>query len=370
MKARLFPRLFLLLLLAACAKPQLATSTQGENTAVVTRPTRPAATAVSTPPAQTPTQDLAELLPTPTDQPANEPAAYILFSINVQDFTYPAESAASLDKIITLHEETAVPVDIYLTDAMAQIFADDYPDLLARLQNSPAVAVSYHTRPPRPYASANDWLGLQRMNADDLYNTILRYETHAVDPVTGETTDAPGGYQQVAALIGYPPYAASALSGNPDVNTAVWQVFRDLGARMTVTHGGAPALGDTRGGLLLRPEQVDYRLFEHVGEDAGQAFEAALAEAQSKQQGDAPVFVGVKMHDNDFFATQSAWVTIYVQDRKRPPWNPTLQAPPLSPAEQEAVWALYEATVRHVAAQNGQALPVNLPQVLAMIDGE
>ena len=339
--------------LAGCASP--LTVEKPTATRPLPNPTRETATAVPQ--------------PTPTSQPITQPAAYVLFSINVQDFSYPAESAAVLDKIISLHEETAVPVDIYLTDTMAQIFADEYPELLERLKSSPVVAVSYHTRPPRPYASANDWLGLRQMNPDERYDAILRYETHAVDPATGETTDAPGGYQQVAALIGYPPYAASALSGSPDVNTAVWQVFGDLGAKMTVTHGGAPALGETCGGLLLRPEQVDYRLFEHVGEEAGMAFDAALAEAQSKRQGDAPVFVGVKMHDNDFFATQSAWVTIYVQDRKRPPWNPTLQAPLLPPEEREAVWSLYEATVRHVAAQGGQALPVNLPQVLAMVDG-
>ncbi|HFQ92728.1 MAG TPA: hypothetical protein ENK32_01865 [Anaerolineae bacterium] len=339
--------------LAGCASP--LTVEKPTATRPLPNPARETATAVPQ--------------PTPTSQPITQPAAYTLFSINVQDFSYPAESAAVLDKIITLHEETAVPVDIYLTDTMAQIYADEYPELLARLQNSPVVAVSYHIRLPRPYANQNDWLGMAEMSAAEMRETILRYETHAVDPATGETTDAPGGYQQVAALIGYPPYAASALSGSREVNTAARQTFRDLGAQMTVTHGGSSALGEKLDGLWLRPEQVDYKLFEHVGEEAGEAFETALAAALDNRQGDEPVFIGVKMHDNDFFATQSAWVTIYAQDRKRPPWNPTLQAPLLPPEEREAVWSLYEATVRHAAAQGGRALPVNLPQVLAMVDG-
>ncbi len=298
------------------------------------------------------------------------PTAYVLFAINVQDFSYPAESAAVLDKIISLHEETAVPVDVYLTDAMAQIYADQYPDLLARLKSSPVAAISYHTRPPRPYASQNDWLGLKSLSAADLYDTILRYETRAVDPVTGQTTDAPGGYQQVAALIGYPPYAASALAGDPDVSAAALQVYADLGAQMTVAHGQSLTLGDTKGGLLIRPEQVDYKLFEHVGEDAGRAFEAALAEARNKGRVAAPVFLGVKMHDNDFFAAQSAWVTIYAQGGKRPDWDVALKAPPLSEAEQEAIWMLYEETVRYAASQRERVTPLNLPLVLVMASGE
>ncbi len=343
MKRYLSP--FLLLLLAAC--------TVGAALPPNSRPT----------PRPTKTSKVLE-----TSEVSPAPEAYTLFSINVQDFSYPAESAAVLEKIIGLHEETGVPVDIYLTDEMAHIYAEDYPDLLERLKTSPAVAVSYHARPPRPYASANDWLGLKDMPADELYDTILRYETHAVDPVSGQTTDAPGGYQSVADLIGYPPYAASALSGDPDISAATLQVFTNLGAQITVSHGKSLTLGETKGGLPVRPEQVDYKLFEHVGEDAGAAFEQALAQAQAAGNGDAPVFVGVKMHDNDFFAEQSAWVTIYVQDRKRPDWDPTLKAAPLSQEEQDAVWALYEATVRYVVAQGARLTPLNIPLVLEMLE--
>lgn len=60
---------------------------------------------------------------------------YAVFSINVQDFSYPAESAAAVDKIITLHETYHVPVDIYLTDVMAKIYAEQYPQLLEKIKN-------------------------------------------------------------------------------------------------------------------------------------------------------------------------------------------------------------------------------------------
>lgn len=355
-----------LLLLAACSLTTSAPPTPPPGK--VPPPTKAHPSTVA-PASALPTAAAAK--PTSTPEPAPEethptaPAAYVLFSINVQDFAYPAESAAVLAKIITLHEETGIPVDIYLTDQMAAIFAADYPDLWARLKTSPAVAISYHTRPPRPYASGPDWLGLKDMSPNDLYTTILRYETYAVDPVTGETTDESGGYQGVAELIGYPPYAASALSGDPHVSATAVQVFAELGAQMTLTHGKALNLGDTKNGLPVRPEHVEIKLFEKVGEEATAIFEAALAQAQASTQ--KPAFIGVKIHDNDFFATQSAWTTVYIQDRRRPPWNPDLKAPLLSPAEQEAVWALYEATVGYAAAHPDKVTAVNLPLVLEML---
>ena len=71
---------------------------------------------------------------TPTAAPVNF-NDYAIFSINVQDFSYPEQSAAVLDRIITLHETHNVPMDIYLTDVMAQIYAEQFPQLLERLKN-------------------------------------------------------------------------------------------------------------------------------------------------------------------------------------------------------------------------------------------
>ena len=46
---------------------------------------------------------------------------YAIFSINVQDFSCPKQSVAVLDRIISLHEACNIPVDICLTDGMAEI---------------------------------------------------------------------------------------------------------------------------------------------------------------------------------------------------------------------------------------------------------
>ncbi|MBI5943597.1 MAG: hypothetical protein HY864_04455 [Chloroflexi bacterium] len=303
---------------------------------------------------------------TPMAAPANL-SDYAIFSINVQDFSYPDQSAAVLNRIITLHETYNVPVDIYLTDVMAQIYAEQFPQLLERLKTSPVVAISYHYRAPRPYANNYDWLGLGNMSADELYQIVLRYETRAVDPVSGQTTDAAGGYQYVASLIGYPPYAASSLASDARVDDAVMRVFKELGAQMTVVHGRALNLGDVKKGLNVRPEHYDYMLFQNDGADPAGSFENALNEARNAQGANAPYFVGVKMHDNDFFSTQSAWLTVYVDGGKRPNWNPSLQSPLLTQAEQDAMWAMYEQTVIYAASQRERIGIVNLPTVLEMI---
>lgn len=314
----------------------------------------------------------ADPLPTAT-QPSVEGEAsvpltedYAIFSINVQDFSYPAQSAAVLNRIIDLHEELNAPVDIYLTDVMAKIYAEQYPDLLERLRTSLVVAVSYHYRAPRPYANNYDWLGLQNMTEDQLYQTIMHYETYEVDPVTGQTTSEPGGYQYVTSLMGYPPFTASSIADSAQIDTAILRVFQDLGAQMTVVHGRALNLGDVKKGMFVRPEHYDYKLFEYTGQDAAAGFESALEQAHASG-GIAPYFVGVKMHDNDFFAAQSAWLTVYVDGGKRPNWNPTLAAPLLSQPDQDAMWSLYEATVRYAASQSARVAAVNIPMILEML---
>ena len=74
------------------------------------------------------------------------------------------------------------------------------------------------------------------------------------------------------------------------------RVFADLGGRMRVVHGRVVNLGESRDGLYSRPEHVDLKLYEHVGEEPNAILESALTEAHATEGAVAPFFVGVKMH--------------------------------------------------------------------------
>ncbi len=93
----------------------------------------------------------------------------VIFSINVQDFSYPDKSIATVYRILDLHERYGVPVDVYLTTTMTDLFEHQAPDLLQRLRASSRAAVSYHVRPPKPYYTGFDWAGLGAQNAQEQY---------------------------------------------------------------------------------------------------------------------------------------------------------------------------------------------------------
>lgn len=279
---------------------------------------------------------------------------WLIFSLNVQDFAYPDLSAALVARALDLHEGLGVPVDVYLTCTQADLFATSFPALFERLRVSPVAAVCYHVRPPKPYHSNYDWLGLSSWSAADQYDLIERYETHGLDLVTGQPTTAPGGYAALVDRLGYRPPCVGIACDAP-VQGVADTVFHDLGATLGVVHGRVANLGDRRGPLYVRPEHVDLKLFEQVGRAGDQLIEEAVAQARATAGARPPYVVGVKMHDNDFFAQDSAWLTVYLNGwGRRPPWDVTRRSPLLSDAEQAALWALYEGAVRHAASQAGR----------------
>lgn len=304
----------------------------------------------------------ATAVPATTAGAADSPAVDVMFSVNVQDFAHPEESESVVRQVLDIHESLGVPVDIYLTDDIAIDFSEMAPDLLERLATSDVASVSYHVRPPRPYGSQNDWLGLSSMTSADLANTILDYETHRVDPATGAVTADPGGYAEVARLIGSPPVGASSASGNRTIDATAHEVFASLGAVATAAHQRDTALGASLDGLVLRPENVEIRLWEHPGEDGSDLLDAAVREAAAS--GSDPAFVGLKIHDNNFFATESAWVTVYAAGRRRPDWDPTLTADLISDADREAIWSTYQSTVEAVSGRD-DVTGLNMADVVA-----
>jgi hypothetical protein len=288
---------------------------------------------------------------------AAEGDVWALFSLNVQDFSYPDLSFALVERALGLHESLGVPVDVYLTTTQVDLLRTLAPALLERLRVSKAAAVCYHTRPPKPYHSGYDWLGIAEMTSADQYAVIREYETHGLDLVTGRPTPADGGYAHLTDLLGYHPPSVGIAAEGSSLQAAADTVMRDLGATFAVVHGRAANLGEKRNGLYVRPEHVDLKLFEQAGREAGAVIEEAVAQAPRVAGARAPYVVGIKMHDNDFFATASAWTAVYLNGSgRRPPWDVERRAALLGASEQAAMWRLYEDAVRYVAAA-GARLP-------------
>ena len=292
---------------------------------------------------------------------------YSIFSINVQDFSYPEKSIATVNRILDIHEKHAIPVDLYLTTTMIDLFEQLSPALVQRLKTSPVVSVSYHVRPPKPYYTKFDWAGLGTKSTAEQYSTIMNYETHGLDLVTGLPTAASGGYQKLKEVLGIAPWAATAQADGGLAQQAAL-VFKALGARFRVIHGTASNLGDKQDGTYVRPEHYDLLLFQTVGQEVRTVVENGITQARQAAGAKAPYFVGIKMHDNDFFAVDSAWVTVYVNSSRRPPFNTSKKSALLSDAEQQAVWQHYESTVGYVASQRSRLTSVGLPGVWQMLN--
>lgn len=254
--------------------------------------------------------------------------------------------------MIDLHESLNVPIDISLTTTQVDIFESQYKDLLRRLCTSHVVCLAYHGRPPLPYHTDYDWLDMSAMSSGQQRSTIYSYETHGLDLVTGQPTLASGGYAKLVSLAGYSPPSVGNLVEGVTRQASADAVLAGLGAQFGVVHGRAANLGDRRNELYVRPEHYDLKLFEQVGQSAAGLVETAVAAAPQTPGGRAPFVVGIKMHDNDFFAEASAWTTVYLARgaRQGPPWNTSLKSALLSTTAQQQMWALYESTVRYAAS--------------------
>ena len=290
---------------------------------------------------------------------------YVTFTLNTQDFAYPEKSAEILERVLDLHEQLAVPLDVYLTTTMVDEYVDHHAVLFARLKASPVATVNYHIRPPVPYHNlAYDLVGVGEQTGQTQYDTIKKYESYGLDLVTGKSTTLLGSFAKIVDALGQAPLSVGAAA-SAGTGRALHQVFKDMGATFVVDNDGSSNFGEMRDGLYVRPQHADIKLFELVGQDPTTIFVEAEANARAATDATAPYFLNVKMHDNDFFAENSAWTTVYLAKgarRNGPPYETSLKSELLTDQEAEAVWLQYEATVT-AASQSSVFGLVNLRDV-------
>lgn len=295
----------------------------------------------------------------------------LTFSLNWQDFYYVEESAHYLDQILTLHEERGIPLDVFFTTWQTDLI-EARPELLGRLQSSARVAQGYHVRPPKPYADGFAW-GPMTHPAAEPYAVVMDYETHGLDLVNGTPTAEPGGYGKLTTLQGYSPLCVGAQT-SLGLQSNVYRVFQDLGARLLAHHGSPVNLGqrDTATGMPRRPEHWDWKLIalwttnvlDPQPATLSQAF--AQAHASAARGGNPPWFVGVKLHDNDLFARQSQWSVVYPRPVP-PPWNTNAHAARLSEVEEGFRFASYSNLVVEADRQRLSLNVLNSFDTLALL---
>ncbi len=320
--------------------------------------------------------------PTFSSLPPTETTAYITFVINVHDWTHPSESADILLKLVDLFEKYNVRGDFYFTAEITRKYVEERPDVIERLKNS-NMTISYHVRPPHPLYTGFDEK-LKGLSDEALYQTLLDYETYALNLETGELDRSQsGGYTYVAQVFGRNPVVAAAPSNNQRIKDTAQRVYASLGAQMTIlyheegTEVGKPF--EYVNGLLVRPS--DFSVTRTTSIDGSDNFwwnfmskpeadQYNPTEMLQNQLADwvghassvtkrAP-FITSLIHENNYYRSGAeAWSSIYFTMEKgqkaeplSPPYN--LNAPDpsklRSTEDQQAIFAAYEELVAYAAA--------------------
>lgn len=297
-----------------------------------------------------------EAVPTATPEPALDlkDTKYTMFILNVHDWLLGEDSIETVNKVIDIHEEYEIPVNIYLTDPVVQLYVEEAPDLIERMKTSEYVTVSYHTRPPTPYYSDFDIVGLNELSDQEIYDTIMDYETHRLDLTTGLPTEEEGGYAYLTELMGYAPITVGVASTHKNIETQALKVYEDLGATFTLVHGRTSILGDTKGGLFLRPEQIELKLYEAKALSA--TAQKVIEDAMDAYAGDTSdgIFMNIKFHEDNFYLSGTPWLSNFYTNGKEsaPKDTPfdieTVNVKEKTDVEKTHIWELYEQGVKYV----------------------
>ncbi len=325
------------------------------------------------------TSSLPALTSTPVFASAAPPRGYITFVVNVHDWVHVDESADTLLRLVDIFETYGVRGDFYFTADVTRAYVEQRPDVIERLRNS-EMTISYHVRPPHPLYTGFDQR-LQGLDDAALYQTLLDYETYALDLQTGDLDRSrPGGYTYVASVFGRDPVAAPAPTNNPRTKQVAEQVYASLGAQMTLhyhesgTDPYEPFVWSN--GLLVRPSDFsvtrtteingkdDFWWNYMTGPDAllynpVTMLQSMLAEWEGHNYGRAPLITSL-VHENNFPRSGAeAWSAYYFEmagSRKTDPLSPPFDLTAPDPSslrpqgEQEVIWAAYEELVAWAAA--------------------
>lgn len=309
---------------------------------------------------------------TQTDETLEEPKKYVLFTINTHDWVFEEKSIATVQRVVEIHEKYNVPVAVYLTDPMTQLYAEKYPETIELLKTSSVVVVSYHIRPPVPYYIHFDFLGLEDMSTDELDDILLEYEEHAIDLETGLSTEEEGGYEYLKKVIGYPPPVVGMLT-DVETGTALTKIYAEKGATFAVVHERISTLGEKKGVLFIRPEDVEIKLYEYRTVEKDPA--AIIVQESENASTTRDIFINIKMHESDFYARKITWAAAYYENRDKtkpltPPFDLSLAGGDdilKSQKEEDEMWELYENTVKYVSEHQEEFTSISEFDLVEMV---
>lgn len=296
----------------------------------------------------------------------------VLYALNVHDWSHPDESAETVRRVVGLHETYDVPVEVFLSDPVYQLYLEEDPELMIMLKTSPVVSVSYHIRPPVPYYSHFDWLLLSEMRDKDRHEILLSYEEHRLNLETGEVLEDPGGYDYLAEYLGYAP----RIVGMFDRSTGgqlLADIYLEKGATFFVKHGTSVSLGDELYGAPLRPEQYDLKLYEYAEDkkSAEDIFSSVMDGLVAKGQ----VFIGVKYHETNFYHADNPWFPVFwvngrvTEGMLIPPFDLGAYLSDFrTELDAEMHWQLYEGSLQYISGHSEMYQAMNAVGLMELLE--
>jgi hypothetical protein len=277
---------------------------------------------------------------------------------------------------VNIFEKYNVRGDFYFTAEITRQYAEKRPDVIERIKNS-NMTVSYHVRPPHPLYTNFD-SQLRGLSDEALYQTLLDYETYALDLSTGQLDRSrPGGYTYVAQVFGRNPVVAPAPNNDRRIKETAQKVYASLGAKMTLLYHeeGTDVNQPFQyvNGLLVRPsdfsvtripgsENFWWNVISHP--DGGQylpvnLLQTGLADWESHNHPREP-FITALIHENNFSRSgPEGWTGIYFEVKRKDhvvPLSPPYDLNAVDPStlradsEKQAIFDAYEALVAYAAS--------------------